>query len=277
MFMSFGFAFTDKKNQIENTKIDIPRSVEMMRLSFVDILRRKADQVVKISIMQPYFFPYLGYWQMYSAVDKFVILDDVNYIKKGYINSNSILIQGRASKFTIPLEKASQNKLINESKLVDDTSWKKQLLKKIELAYKKSSFFEEFFPLFREIVQYDETDLVKYLKNSFEKVSKYLGLNTEILLSSEIEKDNSLKAEERIIEICKRLNTDVYINAIGGRKLYDGEHFSQNRISLKFIKMGEYEYRQYSNPFVPNLSFIDVLFFNDKAAVKKLLENYELI
>lgn len=230
-----------------------------------------------IAIMQPYFFPYLGYWQMFHAVDKFVILDDVNYIKRGYINSNAILIDGRANKFTIPLEKASQNKLINESKLVEDTFWKNQLLRKVEMAYKKSPCFSEFFPVFKEIVQYDETDLVKYLKNSFVRVKEYLGLDTEILVSSEIEKDNSLKAEERIIEICKCLKTDVYINAIGGQALYHREHFEKNHMELKFIKMGEHEYKQYSDPFVPNLSFIDVLFFNDKDAVKQLLNKYELI
>lgn len=229
------------------------------------------------AVMQPYFFPYLGYWQMFYAVDKFVILDDVNYIMKGYINSNSILINGSANKFTIPLEKASQEKLILESKLGDDPSWKKRLLKKVELAYKKSPCFAAFFPVFLDIVQYDEVDLVRFLRNSFIKVSEYLGLDTEILVSSEIEKDNSLRAEDRIIEICRCLKTDVYINAIGGQKLYNRDHFTSNRMELKFIKMIDCEYKQFSNSFVPNLSFIDVLFFNDKDAVKQLLSKYELV
>lgn len=227
--------------------------------------------------MQPYFFPYLGYWQMFHAVDKFVILDDVNYIKRGYINSNSILINGTANKFTIPLEKASQNKLINESKLVEDSSWKEPFLRKVEMAYKKAPYFRSLFPVFKEIVLYDETDLVAYLKYSFEKVKEYLNLTTEILVSSEIEKNNLLKAEDRILEICKCLKTDVYINAIGGQALYHRERFAENNIELKFIKMGKYKYKQFTNTFIPNLSFVDVLFFNSKEEVKQLLDNYELI
>lgn len=232
---------------------------------------------MRTAVMQPYFFPYLGYWQLFYAVDQFVILDDVNYIKRGYINSNSILINGAANKFTIPLEKASQNKLINESKLVGDPSWKEQFLRKVEMAYKKAPRFRDFFPVLREIVLYDETDLVKYLKCSFEKVKEYLDLDTEILVSSEIEKNNLLKAEDRILEICKRLNTDVYINAIGGQSLYHRERFAENNMELKFIKTGAYKYMQFSGIFVPDLSFIDVLFFNDKKSVYQLLNHYELI
>lgn len=232
---------------------------------------------MRTAIMQPYFFPYLGYWQMFNAVDKFVILDDVNYIKRGYINSNSILINGAANKFTIPLEKASQNKQINESKIVEDCSWKEHFLRKVEMAYKKAPHFQDFFPIFREVVLYDERDLVQYLKYSFERVKKYLDLDTEILISSKIEKNNFLKGEDRILEICKRLKTDVYINAIGGQSLYHRERFAENNMELKFIKMGRCEYMQFSNTFIPNLSFIDVLFFNDKEKVKQLLDNFELI
>ena len=228
-------------------------------------------------IIQPYFFHYLVYWQMFNAVDKCVLLDDVNYIKRGYINSNSILINGAANKFTIPLEKASQNKLINESKLIEDPFWKEQFLRKVEMAYKKAPCFQDFFSILREIVLYDETDLVRYLKYSFEKVKDYLGLNTEILVSSEIEKNNFLKAEDRILEICRCLKTDVYINAIGGQSLYHRERFAEDNMELKFIKMGEYKYRQFSNAFIPNLSFIDVLFFNGIGTVKQLLDNFELI
>ena len=227
--------------------------------------------------MQPYFFPYLGYYQMFNAVDKFVILDDVNYIKRGYINSNSILINGTASKFTIPLEKASQNKLINESKLVDDTTWKETFLRKIEMAYKKAPMFADFYPVFKEAILYEETDLVRFLKYSFEKVREYLEMDTEILISSEIEKDNTLKAEDRIIEICKCLKADVYINAIGGQMLYHRDRFLANDIELKFIKMGKYEYKQFSNEFVANLSFLDAMFFNSKKDLWELLKNYELI
>ncbi|MBQ6587187.1 MAG: WbqC family protein [Butyrivibrio sp.] len=227
--------------------------------------------------MQPYFFPYLGYWQMLNAVDKFVILDDVNYIKRGYINSNSILINGKAHKFTISIEKPSQNKLINETKLFFPKEERERLLRTVDNAYKKADCYSAFFSVFKSIVLYDSSDLTEYLKNSLIEVSKYLDVRTEILLSSEIEKNNSLKAEERIIEINKCLGSDVYINAIGGQALYDAKHFRDVGIDLKFIKMGDVKYRQYNNEFVPNLSFIDVLMFNGINSTKQLLEQYELI
>ncbi len=232
---------------------------------------------MKTAIMQPYFFPYLGYWQMFAAVDKFVVLDDVNYIKRGYINSNSILINGCAKKITISLEKPSQNKLINETKLFFPAEERESLIKSITFAYKKASHFKDVFPLIEEAILFDTDDLTSFLVNTFELVRDYLSINTDILISSQIEKDNSLKAEARILEINKRLGSDDYINAIGGRELYSFDHFSDAGIKLNFIQMKPYEYKQFDNEFVSNLSFIDVLMFNSKDEIRTLLDNYELI
>lgn len=232
---------------------------------------------MKLAIMQPYFFPYLGYFQMFNAVDKFVLLDDVNFIMRGYINRNSILLNGKAHKFSIPLEKPSQNKLINEIKLNFSQKDKENFLKTIQLAYKKAPFYKDFYPILESIVLNEENDLTKYLKFSFEKAKEYLNLDTEILISSEIEKDNTLKAQDRIIEINKKLGSTTYINAIGGQELYNRDDFKAVGMELKFIKMEPVEYKQFKNEFVPNLSMIDVLMFNDVFAVKELLENYELI
>lgn len=232
---------------------------------------------LKVAVMQPYFFPYLGYWQMFNAVDKFVLLDDVNFIMRGYINRNSILVNGQPHKFSIPLEKPSQNKLINETKLNFAEKDKENFLKTIQLAYKKAPYFNVFYPVLEDIIKNPETDLTKFLKYSFEKVKEYLGLNTDILLSSELEKDNSLKAQDRIIEINKVLGSDIYINAIGGQALYNREDFDKVGIKLYFIKMNPCEYKQYKNEFCPNLSMIDVLMFNPKDEIIKFLNDYELI
>ena len=233
--------------------------------------------MTKTAIMQPYFFPYLGYYQMFSAVDKFVLLDDVNFIMRGYINRNTILVNGQPHKFSIPLEKPSQNKLINETKLKFEPKERENLLRTFQLAYKKAPFFNSFYPILEEIVNFKDDDLTSFLKNSFVKVKEYLNLDTEILVSSEIEKDNTLKAQDRIIEINKVLGSDVYINAIGGQDLYDREVFEKENMKLYFIKMLPCEYKQFSNEFVPNLSIIDVLMFNETEQVTKFLNNYELI
>ncbi|MBO7258082.1 MAG: WbqC family protein [Alphaproteobacteria bacterium] len=232
---------------------------------------------MKIAIMQPYFFPYLGYFQMFNAVDKFVLLDDVNFIVRGYINRNSILLNGAAYRFSIPLEKASQNKLINETKLNFQEKDKQDFLKTIQFAYKKAPYYDAFYPVLEDIVNNPEIDLTLFLKYSFEKIKAYLGLNTEILLSSKIEKDNSLRAQDRIIALNKALGATMYINAIGGQELYNRNDFQKENIELKFIKMDKVEYKQFKNEFVANLSMIDVLMFNSVDDTKHLLNKYELI
>ncbi len=232
---------------------------------------------MKLGIMQPYFMPYLGYWQLMNAVDKYVLLDDANYIMRGFINRNSILLNGKAHMFSIPIHKASQNKLINETELNFEIKDKENLINTLSLAYKKAPYYNDFFPILKDIILFDEKDLVKYIKNSIEKIAEYSNIKTEILISSKLNKNHELKSQERIIEINKVLNSSVYINAIGGVELYDKKDFNGQNIELKFIKTLPYEYKQFKNDFVPNLSVIDVLMFNSKEDVKKLLDNYELI
>src|SRR5574344_1044770 len=170
--------------------------------------------------MQPYFFPYLGYWQMFNAVEKFVLLDDVKYIKQGYINRNSILINGQASLFTISVYKPNQELLIKDVKMKFSDFDREKLQKKIEMAYKKAPFFDEVFSLLSTIILNETDNITLYIKNSFEKISEYLGLKTEIIVSSELNKDSSLTSKNRIIEIIKTLGASEYINAIGGQELY---------------------------------------------------------
>lgn len=234
---------------------------------------------MKVAIMQPYFFPYLGYWQMLNAVDKFVLLDDVKFITRGYINRNSILINGEAILFSIPIKKISQNKLIMDTKLNFDIKSKEKFLKTIAMAYKKAPQFEPFYPILEDIIYNNTDDVTTYIKYSFERILGYIkgNVNIQIIVSSELQKNDTLNGQNRIIEINKRLNSTQYINAIGGQGLYNKDEFKKNGISLNFIKMNEVKYKQFNNDFVPNLSFIDVLMFNDKTKVKELLKKYELV
>lgn len=232
---------------------------------------------MKVAIYQPYFFPYLGYWQLFNAVDKFVILDDVNYIKRGFINSNSIIINEAIHKFTISVSKPSQNKLISETKLYFPQDERDDFLKMVAMAYKKSESFDLFYPILEEIIRYDESDITLFMLHSFEKVKQYIGIDTEILISSQLNKNNNLKGEQRIIEICKCVGADCYINAIGGTDLYKYEDFAEEGMELRFLKTLPYEYKQQSKEFISGLSFIDVLMNNDKSRAKELLGRYELI
>lgn len=230
----------------------------------------------KIAIMQPYFFPYIGYWQLISAVDIFVLYDDVNYIKKGWINRNNILLNKSKHLITIPLLNVSQNKHINECIISDDDKIINNIIKTINLAYRKAPYYNLVFPTLEKIIK-TKGSISDLVLKSVLWIKEYLNIDTEIILSSSIGKNNELKGQDKIIEIVKKLNGNHYINAIGGQELYDKEIFNNNEIKLNFIKMKEIKYKQFNNEFVPNLSFIDVLMFNSPEEIKRMLNDYELI
>lgn len=227
-----------------------------------------------LAIMQPYLFPYIGYWQLINAVDTFVIFDDVNFIKKGYINRNSILVGGKSQQITLELIGASQNKHINEIEVGNNSQ---KLLKTIEMNYKKAPYFSNVFPIIENILNNKEKNLAKFIGYSLEQISNYLNIDTQFIYSSNIEKDNSLKAQEKILDICKKLDTTNYINAIGGQELYDKAKFQEQNIELNFLDTKLIEYKQFKNEFVSYLSIIDVLMFNTKDEIKNMIVNYNLI
>ncbi|MCK9472186.1 WbqC family protein [Sulfurimonas sp.] len=229
---------------------------------------------MKLAIMQPYFFPYIGYWQLINAVDTFVVYDDVNYINKSYINRNSILMSGQKQRVTLELLGATQNKLINEIEIGGN---QKKLLKTIQTAYKKAPFFDDVYAVLENILMQKEKNLAHFLDFLLKRVSLYLGIDTEFIYSSDIKKNNKLKAQEKIIDIAKILKAKNYINAIGGQAIYTKEGFEQDGIAINFLKTTPLEYKQFNNVFIPNLSIIDVMMFNDKNEITKILSKYELI
>ena len=216
---------------------------------------------MKLGIMQPYFFPYLGYWQLLANVDKYVVYDDVTYIKGGWINRNNFLVNGQKNLLTMQLEKASSYTLIKDIVIKDDFA---KFLKTIEMGYKKAPFFEAVFSLLKEICQYPDRMLGRFLFNSHIKICDYLGIDTELILSSSFGKNTELKGKDKVISICKQLGADEYINAIGGQVLYDKKEFAENGIRLNFLQANLRAYRQFKNEFVAGLSIIDIMMFNIK-------------
>lgn len=229
---------------------------------------------MKLAIMQPYLFPYLGYYQLIKAVDTFVIYDDVNFIKQGWINRNRILLNGRDFMFNIILKGASSFKKINEIEVIGNNQ---KLIATIEQAYRKSPYFNEVYPLLTNTLLSKETNLAKFLTNTLQATIAYLSMNISILVSSEIEKNTSMKGEDKVIDICMQLKATSYVNAIGGRELYSKEKFGENGLVLNFIKSKPIVYTQFQNQFVPWLSIIDVLMFNSKEKITEMLNQYELI
>ncbi|WP_194191037.1 WbqC family protein [Clostridium chrysemydis] len=232
---------------------------------------------MKLGIMQPYFFPYIGYWQLLNAVDKYVIYDDVNFIKGGWINRNKILMNGEAKMFNVQMQGASPNKLINEIEVSTNEQGQKKLLRSIENNYRKAPYFKDVYNILEEIIMSKEANLAKYLENSIKKVCEYLEIKTEIIISSSIEKDNNLRAEEKVIEICKKIGATEYYNAVGGQELYSYDDFKNNGITLKFLKTNDIKYNQFNNEFISNLSIVDVLMFNSKEKIMTMLDDYNII
>jgi hypothetical protein len=233
---------------------------------------------MKLGIMQPYFFPYIGYFQLINAVDEFIVYDDIKFTKKGWINRNKILVNNQPFTFSLPLKKDHDNKMIFERYLSDDfLNHKDYLLRLIKENYKKAPFFSETFKLIEDCLLFDNKNLFNFIYNSLKLIKEYLEITTPLINSSSIGNTSNLKAENRVIAICKIRQAKTYINPIGGLTLYNKYFFKENGVDLFFIKTKEITYKQFDDTFVPNLSIIDVMMFNSKDEIKKMLNEYELI
>jgi hypothetical protein len=232
---------------------------------------------MKLAIMQPYFFPYIGYFQLLNAVDKFIIFDDVKFINKGWINRNRILLNEKAYLFTLPLEKASQNIQIGDLFIVSDGKWKVKLLKTIKTSYKKAMMFDTVYPIIENIIQYENSKLSEYLYYSISKICEHLNIKTQIVKSSSQYETGQLKGQERIIEICLKEKARQYYNPIGGTDLYNKNDFTKFDIQLCFLKCNCEPYDQGGDYFVPDLSIIDVMMFNSVGDIQKMLDQFLLV
>lgn len=228
--------------------------------------------------MQPYIFPYIGYFQLINAVDKFVFYDDVNYIKQGWINRNKILVSNKDYLFTIPLKNASPFSLISEIYISRDlfSKWKSKFLQSLNQSYKKASNFENTINLIESVFQKEYVTISQLSIESIKTISEFIGIKTEFVISSETYQNKELGRQERLIDICRQEKANHYINAIGGQELYKKEDFLKEQIRLDFIKTLPIEYKQFNNEFVPWLSIIDVLMFNEKNKITEFLNQYTL-
>jgi hypothetical protein len=228
---------------------------------------------MKVAIMQPYFLPYIGYFQLINAVDVFVVYDNIEYTKKGWINRNRILVNGKDEFITLPLKKDSDFLHINQRFLTDSFDQDKQkILRKIKECYRKAPFFEEGHSLIEDIFRFETNNLFEFVFNSIKVICNYLEINTKLNVSSEIKINHKLKSEEKILAICKSQEAKTYINPIGGITLYSDTTFKQNQIKLQFIKTSFIQYPQFNNEFVPWLSILDVLMFNGVDNVKQVIK-----
>ena len=232
---------------------------------------------MKLAIMQPYFVPYIGYWQLMNAVDQFVVYDDVNFINRGWVNRNRILANGHPKYFNMPLLGASQNKLIYEIEVNPDLSLIEKNIRRLENAYRKAPYSCDVITLLKEILKCKERKTSDYLVKSFEVICGYLDITTKLVYSSSLKKDCGLKGKDKILSICRLLGAEEYFNPIGGKDLYSFQEFRRKGIQLKFLKSDDIVYRQFTDEFYANLSIIDVMMFNSREQIKELLHMFTLL
>jgi hypothetical protein len=228
-----------------------------------------------IAIMQPYFFPYIGYFQLIHAVDTFVFLDDVAYIKGGWINRNRILINNQPTFITIPVKNSSQNRLICDTVHLFDNSHQDKMIETLRRTYGHAPFFSEIFSgLCQELTLHSESSIAALASKSVTYILEILAIKTRIVPSSGVYKNRQQKGRDRLIDICRKEQADTYINPPGGKSLYHKDDFLNEGITLKFIEPQLENYPQFTEDFIPGLSIIDVLMFNGIKKTKNMIKKY---
>jgi hypothetical protein len=233
---------------------------------------------VRVAIMQPYFLPYIGYWQLMHHVDVFVVYDDIEYTKKGWINRNRFLSSGQPETFTLPLKKDSDFLDVRDRQLSDNfDADKRKLMRRLEAAYRNAPFYQEGKSLLADILASNEENLFQFIYQSIEYIHTRLGMASRLVVSSTLGISRQLKGQDRVIASCKMLGATEYINPIGGIELYDRNAFSAEGIQLHFQQVRLLEYYQHNHQFVPNLSIVDNIMFIGYQGVMKLLPEMDLI
>jgi hypothetical protein len=254
---------------------------------------------MKLAVMQPYFFPYIGYFQCIHAADKYILYENLDYITEGWMHRNRILVKNSKPVYiNARINGKSSSKKISEIALDQSPQWKKKLLHSVMLNYRGSHYFEEVYPLVETLVNGNQQFLFEYNAAIIKGISRFLDIETEIIsdnsgylaleerLEKMDEKDYALfpqlttrpvKKVARVLEMCAAEKATVFLNAIGGRELYLKDEFKNYGIDLFFIKTGAITYPQFSREFYPHLSVIDALMHKGKEGTKELLNDYELV
>jgi WbqC-like protein family len=233
---------------------------------------------MKIALMQPYFMPYIGYFQLIHAVDKFIFFDDVNFIKQGWINRNNILLDKKRHRFCLPIKNISSKKNIKDTLIAQQPiHWEKPLLKKIHQAYQKAPYFEPVYPQIEKILRgCAGRSMADVAIESIEQTLVYIGAEENLSRSAGKYNNKHLKLTEKVIDICQKEGATTYVNAFGGQHLFAKNTFDEQGIELLFIKPKMRIYTQFSSDFVGGLSIIDVLMHNDPATIRAMTNDYNL-
>ncbi len=227
--------------------------------------------------MQPYFLPYIGYFQLIDVADLFICYDNIKYTKKGWINRNRMLRDGKDVMFSVPLKAGSDHLDVRERELAADFD-RDNLLNRIKEAYRRAPAFAEAFPLVETVVHYPDRNLFGFVHHAIVRICEHLGISTPIAVSSRISIDHELRGQDKVIALCRAVGATEYVNPIGGIELYRSDVFEANGLALTFLRPAPFIYAQFGEDFVPWLSIIDVMMFNVAEAVREHIETgFELV
>ncbi|MEY2597982.1 MAG: hypothetical protein RLZZ142_241 [Verrucomicrobiota bacterium] len=229
------------------------------------------------AVMQPYLFPYLGYFQLASAVDRFVLCDDFQYTRKGWMNRNRFLQNGHATLFTVPLKADARDRDIREREVAAEFEGG-ALLRRFRAAYLRAPFLRETLGVVEAALQCESRNLFDFLEHTVRAVCSHLGIGTPLGRTSDLAVSAEQPKEERLLALCRNLGATQCINPIGGVKLYDKERFARDGVELRFLESQPFVYPQFGGEFVPSLSIVDVLMFNSLERVRTVLRTgYALV
>lgn len=227
-----------------------------------------------VGIMQPYFFPYLGYFQLMAAVDHFVIYDDAQYMKGGWINRNRLLHEGTPHWWTRAIRR-DDFRLPIMDRYYEDEGNAGFLMDRIRHYYRKAPYFSPVSSFIECLMATTEANVARFNETSLKAIAAHLGIRCSFSRASDLGLSQS-SGEEKVIRICERLAATRYVNASGGRSLYSSARFGSEGIELRFLQPQLQPYPQPEGTFVPGLSIVDVLMYNDAATVRQMLGSYAL-
>jgi len=233
---------------------------------------------LKVGVMQPYFWPYLGYFQLMCAVDRFVVYDNMQFTKRGWINRNRIALNGDDVYITLPIEKASDFLNVNQRELIPKFKESAdKMLRTLAGAYSRAAYYRDGLDIAISCLSHPNRNLFDFVLNSINVVAQALNINTPVTVSSSLDVDHSLQGQDRVLAICKHLGASNYINPPGGRSLYSQFAFRTQGVNLEFLepKIEPYSQRGCAD-FIPNLSVMDVIMSTGLVATAKQLASYRV-
>lgn len=228
-----------------------------------------------LGFMQPYFFPYLGYFDLINYSDRWIVFDTAQYIRRGWINRNRILHPEKGWQYiVVPIQKSKREEAIGNIRISDQEAWKEKIIGQLNHYKKHARYFKEIRSLLIDCLCTDEKKISKLNTAILKKICTYLDIPFQYQYFSEMNLD--LPPVEYpgdwALHLSEALGAKEYVNPPGGRDLYDNQKFEKRGIKLTIREISLFEYECNHYQYEQNLSIVDVLMWNAPENVKTYLD-----